>query len=293
MKKQQPKVATFSLIGFDPDTREWGIAVQSKFLGVGAVVPWAKAETGAIATQSFANTSFGPDGLTYLDRGLSPEEVVEKLIADDPDMELRQFAVMDRHGETAVFTGNDCYDWAGHRQGAHCTAQGNILVSEDTVHQLVHTFESAQGTLAERLLEALHQGQEAGGDSRGKQSAALFVVKEKGGYGGYNDRVYDLRVDDHKEPIKELRRLYDLHQLYFTRPKEEDLIPVEGDLLKELIGLIREQGIQVPDEKAYTDEVKEALKTYFMRENFEERWIEDAQIDPEVLSYMRKQETMY
>lgn len=289
MKKQQPKVATFSIIGFDPDTREWGIAVQSKFLGVGAVVPWAKAETGAIATQSFANTAFGPDGLMYLDRGLSPDEVVEKLIEDDPDRELRQFAVMDRHGETAVFTGNDCYDWAGHQEGAFCTAQGNILVSEETVQQLTHTFESAQGSLAERLIEALEQGQEAGGDSRGKQSAALFVVKEEGGYGGYNDRVYDLRVDDHKEPIQELRRLYDLHQLYFTRPKEEDLLVIEGELLNELIDLLRVQEIQTPNADSYTDEVKEALKTYYMRENFEERWLEDARIDPEVLSYMRKQ----
>lgn len=289
MKKKQPKVATFSIIGFDPETREWGIAVQSKFLGVGAVVPWAKAETGAIATQSFANTAFGPDGLALLEEGATPEEVVEALIADDPDKDLRQFAVMDKEGRTAAYTGKDCYDWAGHQTGSFCTAQGNILVSEKTVASLVHTFETAEGPLAERLIRALEDGQQAGGDSRGKQSAALFVVKDKGGYGGYNDRVYDLRVDDHQEPIEELRRLYDLHQLYFSRPDQSEMLKLEGAIVRELTGLLRDAGIDTPESGVYGEAMKEALKTYYMRENFEERWSEDALIDPNVLEYMRKQ----
>lgn len=289
MKKKQPKVATFSIIGFDPETREWGIAVQSKFLGVGAVVPWAKAETGAIATQSFANTAFGPDGLALLEEGRTPEEVVAELIANDPDKDLRQFAVMDNEGRTAAYTGKDCYDWAGHQKGSFCTAQGNILVSDKTVDALVHTFETTDGPLAERLIKALEEGQEAGGDSRGKQSAALFVVKDKGGYGGYNDRVYDLRVDDHPEPIEELRRLYDLHQLYFARPDQSEMLKLEGEVVREIGGLLREAGIEAPETETYDEAMKDALKTYYMRENFEERWSEEAMMDPNVLAYMRKQ----
>ncbi|ADI00056.1 DUF1028 domain-containing protein [Salisediminibacterium selenitireducens] len=291
MKKKQPKVATFSIIGFDPETREWGIAVQSKFLGVGAVVPWAKAETGAIATQSFANTAFGPDGLALLEEGATPEEVVEALIADDPDKHLRQFAVMDKKGRTAAYTGKDCYDWAGHQTGSFCTAQGNILVSEKTIASLVRAFETTDGPLAERLIKALEDGQQAGGDSRGKQSAALFVVKDKGGYGGYNDRVYDLRVDDHPEPIEELRRLYDLHQLYFSRPNQSKMLKLEGEIVDELASLLRDAGIKTPASGVYDEAMKDALKTYYMRENFEERWSEDALIDPNVLDYMRKQAT--
>lgn len=287
MNKKSPLVATFSIVAFDPETKELGIAVQSKFLGVGAVVPWAKAGVGAVATQSFANTRFGPDGLALLEEGLTPEEVVEKLIENDDERDLRQFAIVDAEGNAAAYTGKACYDWAGHRAGNYCTAQGNILVSEKTVETMVEVFETTEGSLAERLLEALDKGQEAGGDSRGKQSASLFIVQEKGGYGGYNDRKYDLRVDDHPEPIKELKRLFELHKLYFSQPKEEELLTLEGVVLSEVEKFLVEQELLDKEYGAYDEHVKESLKTYFMQENFEERWREDAKIDPAVLEYMK------
>lgn len=280
-------VSTFSIIGFDPDTKEWGIAVQSKFLGVGSVVPWAKANVGAVATQSFANTTFGPKGLELLENGFSPEEAVAKLIEDDEERALRQFAIIDAAGRTAVFTGDGCYDWAGHRQGTYCTAQGNILVGEETVNALIETFERTAGTLAERLLAALDEAQKAGGDSRGKQSASLYVVQHKGGYGGYNDRKYDLRVDDHPEPINELIRLYELHQLYFSRPNEDDLLKLEGEVLYDIQLLLLEEGVLSSIQETYNDHVKQGLKTLFMKGNFEERWREDDKIDPNVLQYMK------
>ncbi|MFC4738345.1 DUF1028 domain-containing protein [Bacillus daqingensis] len=282
-----PKVATYSIIGFDPETGETGIAVQSKFLGVGAVVPWAEAGTGAVATQSFANTGFGPDGLQLLKEGFSAAEVVEKLIADDKDAALRQFAIMDQNGRTAAYTGSECFDWAGHREGRYCTAQGNILKNKETVEQMVASFESSEGPIAERLLAALDAAQAAGGDSRGKQSAALFIVQREGGYGGYNDRKYDLRVDDHKEPLAELRRLYELHQLYFTRPDENDLLELDGEVLEEVQEHLVRENLLNQKAAAYTDEVKAALEAYFMQENFEERWQDDDKIDPAVLTFMR------
>ncbi|SDO27255.1 DUF1028 domain-containing protein [Alkalicoccus daliensis] len=287
MKKMQPKVATYSLIGFDPETNETGIVVQSKFLGVGAVVPWAKAGVGAVATQSFANTSFGPQGLDMLEKGMHPEEVKNHLIAEDHEKELRQFAIMNANGETAVFTGTECYDWAGDRMGKFCSAQGNILLNKETVDALVETFENSSGPLAERLLSALEEAEKAGGDARGKQSAALFIVQEKGGYGGYNDRKYDLRVDDHKEPIKELKRLYELHQLYFSKPEPGDLLVIEKEVLKEIEVNLISEGLLDQHYNAYNVDVKEALKNYFLRENFEERWQEEDKIDPAVLTYMR------
>ncbi|PRO64719.1 DUF1028 domain-containing protein [Alkalicoccus urumqiensis] len=286
MKKKMPKVATFSIIGYDPETKETGIAVQSKFLGVGAVVPWAEAGTGAVATQSFAHTGFGPEGLRMLKEGKPLETIIDELIQNDPDRELRQFAIMDNKGNTAAYTGSECYDWAGHRKGRYCTAQGNILVSRETVDALVTTFEEGTGSLAERLLAALHAAQEAGGDSRGKQSAALFVVQNEGGYGGYNDRKYDLRVDDHSEPIDELSRLFELHQLYFTPPREQDLLALEGEVLTETADLLQKDGL-LGEVDAGRETVYQALKQYVMRENFEERWQEDYRIDPAVLRYMR------
>ncbi|CAM3977390.1 DUF1028 domain-containing protein [Alkalicoccus chagannorensis] len=286
MKMQQPKVATFSIIGHDPATGETGIAVQSKFLGAGAVVPWAEAGAGAVATQSYAETSFGPRGLQMLKEGSEPQAVIEELIADDPDAALRQFAVMNSQGKTAVYTGEECYEWAGHREGRFCTAQGNILTGGDTVDAMVETFEGSRAPLAERLTAALQAAQEAGGDARGKQSAALFVVQESGGYGGYNDRKYDLRVDDHKEPIEELKRLYELHKLYFSKPDPSSLLELKGEVLDEVELLLMKDGLLKVKQDTWNRETQEALRMYFMRENFEERWHE-RKIDPAVLTYMR------
>jgi uncharacterized Ntn-hydrolase superfamily protein len=205
-------VATFSIVGYDSETKEWGIAVQSKFLAVGSVVPWAAASVGAIATQSYANTRFGPDGLKLLAQGKSAQETLDILLAADSERHFRQVGVVDREGNAATFTGDKCHDWAGGMTGRNYAAQGNILVSEETVTAMAETFEGTQGELAYRLLKALDAGQGAGGDSRGRQSAALLVVQEQAGYGGHNDIKVDLRVDDHGEPITELKRIFGLHQ---------------------------------------------------------------------------------
>jgi len=203
-------IATFSIVAFDPETEELGIAVQSKFLAVGSVVPWAEAGVGAIATQAKGNTTYGPRGLSLLKEGKSPKEVIELLVENDPEKEHRQIGIMDAKGNSANFTGKECHEWAGAVKDENFTAQGNILVDEKTIEEMASTFQNEKGALADRLMASLKAGQKAGGDSRGKQAAALFVVKENGGYGGYNDRYIDLRVDDHETPIKELERLLNL-----------------------------------------------------------------------------------
>ena len=208
-------VATFSIVGFDPEIKEWGVAVQSKFVAVGAVCPWAKAGVGAISTQSYANTSFGPRGLELLAAGKSAQEVLDILLASDPGREKRQVGIVDSRGNAATFTGSECHDWAGGVTGENYTAQGNILVSEETVQAMARTFETSEGPLAERLLAALEAGQNAGGDARGQQAAALLVVQEGAGYGGFNDVKIDLRVDDHPTPITELQRIYQVHRAVF------------------------------------------------------------------------------
>jgi uncharacterized Ntn-hydrolase superfamily protein len=203
-------VATFSIVGFDAATGDLGVAVQSKFFAVGAVVPYAKTGVGAIATQAFANTTFGPRGLELLAKGLHARAVLDSLLAGDPQREQRQVGVVDARGNSSVHTGKECLVWAGHLSGENFTAQGNILVGKETVEAMASAFRSTEGILGEKLLRALEEGQKAGGDSRGQQSAALLVVRAGGGYGGYDDRYCDLRVDDHPEPIRELRRLFDL-----------------------------------------------------------------------------------
>src|SRR5215469_11109694 len=218
---------TFSIVGRDPETGDLGIAVQSKFLAVGAVVPWAKAGVGAIATQSYANTAYGPDGLALLAAGKSATEAMQMLTEPDEQREQRQAGIVDAQGRSETYTGPGCYHWAGGICGPNFAAQGNILVGEATVAALAETFQQAKGLLWHRLVEALAAGQRAGGDSRGQESAALLVVREGGGYGGFNDRMIDLRVDDHPAPIEELTRLLSLYELYFQKPAPEDLLPLD------------------------------------------------------------------
>jgi uncharacterized Ntn-hydrolase superfamily protein len=205
-------VATFSIVGCDQAAGELGIAVQSKFFAVGAVVPWARAGVGAIATQAFANTTYGPAGLDLLANGIPPEDALRSLLAPDSLREQRQVGIVDARGRTAAHTGSECIAWAGHMSGDGFTAQGNILVGEATVQAMARAFQETPGMLGEKLMRALEEGQKAGGDSRGMQSAAILIVREGAGYGGYNDRYCDLRVDDHAEPIGELRRIFDLWQ---------------------------------------------------------------------------------
>jgi uncharacterized Ntn-hydrolase superfamily protein len=214
-----PVVATFSIVAYDPETKELGIAVQSRFLAVGAVVPWAKAGVGAIATQSYANTTYGPRGLEMLAQGQAPDDVMKALIESDALASRRQVGIVDAHGKAATFTGDGCMAWCGGVKGEHYCCQGNILAGEDVVKAMERSFVESRGDLGERLIAALQAGQDAGGDRRGMQSAALLIVREGWGYAGMNDRYRDVRVDDHPEPIKELKRIYDLHRRAFPRPR--------------------------------------------------------------------------
>lgn len=216
-----PRVATFSIVARDPATGELGVAVQSRVLGVGAIVPFAKSGVGAVATQSMANTAYGPDGLMLLAEGQPAAAVLEALTKADPQQAIRQAGVIGVKGAPATFTGSACMAWAGGRTGEHYAVQGNILAGQPVVDGMAEAFEKTEGTLAERMLAALDAGQAAGGDKRGMQSAALLVVRDGWGYGGQNDRYIDLRVDDHKEPIAELRRLLGLHRALFGRPAEK------------------------------------------------------------------------
>jgi uncharacterized Ntn-hydrolase superfamily protein len=273
---------TYSLVAGDLDAREWGVAVQSKFLAVGSVVSWAEPEVGAVATQAHANVSYGPRGLELLREGLPPEEVVERVTGADESRDHRQLGVVDVAGRSATFTGSACLDWAGGVTGDGYAAQGNILVSEETVSALARTFEATAGwPLAERLLEALAAAQAAGGDRRGQQSASLLVVKKDGGYDHSSDVLVDLRVDDHPTPIEELRRLYGLHELLFGETPEEEWLPVDealaGELRDRLVALGYEQ-----------DSLAEAFTTWAAVENLEERIRGAERIDPVVLAELRK-----
>ena len=211
--------STFSIAAVDTRTGELGVAVQSRFIAVGAVVPWAKAKVGALATQSFANTSYGPEGLALLAEGVAPEDVLTKLTKKDAAFARRQVGIVSAKGEVATFTGHECHDWAGDLKGEGFCVQGNILAGEEVVKEMARAFREAEGELGERLIAALEAGQEAGGDKRGQQSAAVLVVREGWGYGGLNDRYRDLRVDDHPRPIEELKRIYAIHKKVFPRPK--------------------------------------------------------------------------
>ncbi|MET1014436.1 MAG: DUF1028 domain-containing protein [Paenisporosarcina sp.] len=277
---------TFSIVGYDPYTKELGVAVASKFLSVGAVVPFAKAGVGAIATQSWANLDYGKHGLELLEKGLTPQQVLEILIQGDDKSASRQVGIIDAQGRSVTFTGDDCFDWAGGSAGENFAAQGNILVDQHTVEAMESTFLQTQGPLAERLLSALLAGDSAGGDSRGKQSAALLIVKENGSYGGYNDRYIDLRVDDHEEPVQELTRLLKLHQLYFEPTMPDDVVPVEGGLADELQELLYENGHLQRELSAHED-LLDAIQSYHLIENFDERVQPRGMIDRKVVEYMR------
>jgi uncharacterized Ntn-hydrolase superfamily protein len=272
---------TYSLVACDLERREWGVAAQSKFLAVGAVVPHAEAEVGAVATQALANPRYGPDGLAALRSGRSAGETVQALVGADDSRDDRQLGVVDRLGRAATFTGARCLEWAGGRSGPDHAAQGNILTGRATVDALAETFESTEGlVLAERLLAALSAAQAAGGDRRGQQSAALLVVRKGGGYGGGSDRLVDLRVDDHPAPIDELRRVYDLHDLLFGQTPLDEWLEVDGDLAAELRRCLDGLGFATGDLAA-------DLVAWAGVENLEERLAGVTRIDPVVLGVLR------
>ena len=277
---------TFSIVGFDPQTKELGVAVASKFLCVGAVVPFAKAGVGAIATQSWANLDYGINGLDMLEKGMSPKEVIQEFVANDEKSGARQVGVVDASGRSAIYTGETCFDWAGGFADANFAIQGNLLVSEDTVHAMKIVFLENKGSLAERLLAALQAGDIAGGDKRGKQSAALLVVKENGSYGGYTDRYIDLRVDDHADPVKELARLLKLHQLYFTETTPKDIVAIEGMLADEIQNMLYENGF-LDRNLTEVDDLLDAIQSYHLIENFDERVQQRGFIDNKVVDFMR------
>jgi uncharacterized Ntn-hydrolase superfamily protein len=279
-------VATYSIVACDLDAGQWGVAVQSKFLAVGSVVPWAEPHVGAIATQSYANPRYGPDGLALLREGGSAAEVVEALTAADEGRAERQVGIVDGHGHAATFTGDACHDWAGGRTGDGYAAQGNILVSKETVDGLAMTFEqNGHLSLAERLIECLAAAQAAGGDRRGQQSASLLVVEKDAGYANLCDLVVDLRVDDHERPIVELRRLYGLHNELFGVTPTEDWVVVDGSLAAELRDRLARLG--------YDDELGKAFNDWAGTENLEERVGGVERIDPVVLGALRKQSGSY
>jgi len=272
---ETPPVATFSIVGCDLEAKQWGVAVQSKFLAVGSVVPWAEAEVGAIATQAYANPSYGPNGLSLLREGLGASEVVERLTAEDEGRDQRQVGIVDAKGGSASWTGPNCNEWAGHLTGPCYAAQGNILVGEETVAALAKTFEaSPQLPLVRRLLECLAAAQAAGGDRRGQQSASILVVERNGGYAGLSDILVDLRVDDHERPIQELRRIYGIHRRLFEVSPREDWLPLEGELRAEVDERLAGLGY-------------DSLVAWAGVENLEERVDGDDAIDPVVLETLR------
>jgi uncharacterized Ntn-hydrolase superfamily protein len=277
----EPLVATYSIVACDLAAGQWGVAVQSKFLAVGSVVPWAEPHVGAIATQSYANPRYGPDGLALLREGRSASEVVEALTAADEGRAERQVGVVDGGGRGASFTGDACHDWAGGRTGEGYAAQGNILVSAATVDALAATFEAnAHLELGQRLIECLAAAQAAGGDRRGQQSASLLVVEKDAGYAKLSDTVIDLRVDDHERPIAELRRLFGLHQALFGATPEEDWVDVDDALATELRERLDGLGYEGELAKAFTDWAGTA--------NLEERVDGLERIDPIVLEALRR-----
>src|SRR5256886_10353090 len=242
-------VATYSIAACDRDAGQWGVATQSKFLSAGSVVPWAEPGVGAIATQAYATPRYGPEALALLRDGLSAEEVVERLTSADEGRDHRQLGVVDGQGRAASYTGSECMEWAGGRTGDCYAAQGNILVSAETVDAIAETFERSQGPLAERLLDCLDAAQAAGGDRRGQQSAALLVVEKDGGYAGLSDEVVDLRADEHARPLDELRRIYVMHQAIFGRTPPKEWLDVDqqlGEELRERLSRLRFAGEAQP-----------------------------------------------
>ena len=315
----EPLVSTFSIVALDPETGDLGVAVQSKFPNVRAVVPWARAGVGAVATQSFAKVSFGNDGLELLARGATAEEALAILVRDDPQREQRQVGIVDARGNAATWTGKECFAWAGGRvgqagaatksvgpgagvgsvvSGNGFTIQGNILVSEATVEAMARAYESTAGEIADRLMAALVAGGKAGGDQRGEQSAALLVVRKGAGYDGL-DNFIDISVYDHLTPIAELERLYRLNRLYFTRSRPENMIPVTPEIARELQLIWLARGFaKGPADGVVDPRFQKLLVDYMGWENYDIR-VENVQridlatgekllIDREVLADMRE-----
>jgi len=276
----RPLIATYSIVACDLEAQQWGVSVQSKFLSVGSVVPWAEPHVGAVATQAYANPRYGPNGLQLLREGLSAQKVVDRLTGEDEGRDHRQLGIVDGEGNAATYTGRECMDWAGGRTGKGYAAQGNILVSGATVDALAETFQATAGKpLAVRLIDCLAAAQEAGGDSRGQQSSALLVVERDGGYARMSDVVVELRVEDHERPIEELRRIYTLHDEIFGKTPRRLWLDVDETLATELRERLAKLG--------YDGELADAFTGWTGKENLEDRVDGIEQIDPVVLEALR------
>lgn len=312
---------TYSIVARDAATGDLGIAVQSKFLAVGAVVPWARAGVGAIATQSFANVAYGPDGLAMLADGASAQETLDRLVAADSLRDQRQAGIVDAHGRGATHTGKHCFAWAGGRTGSGFAAQGNILAGAAVVDGLADTFAAGGRPFPELLVACLAAADAEGGDRRGRESAALYVVRDGAGYGGGNDRWIDLRVDDHADPIGELHRLLGLQRLYLDRPAVDELLRVDEGVAGELRSLLdrldagpgssfsavyQPMSALSPDAAAAEREARpmtgdpaplpsswdgswqQALEDWMSVENLEERTAAPGWVDRRVLEFLRE-----
>lgn len=285
------RTSTFSIVGFDPQTKELGVAVQSKFLAAGAIVPYVAVDVGAIATQALANPSYGPQGLKLLQQGQTPDEVLNHLTAQDEGAKHRQVGIVDFKGRSATYTGNECLDWAGGIAGANFAAQGNILVNQETVLAMAKTFEDQKGSLANRLLASLLAADQAGGDKRGKQSASLLIYKDKGGYGGLTDKYIDLRVDDDQEPILKLEEMLNLFYLYFEKRNVKNVF-LEGSALLEVKELLQKFGLFKGEiNTELSSEFQNALQTFYYQENFEQRIPQNNVIPEDILNYLRRRVT--
>jgi uncharacterized Ntn-hydrolase superfamily protein len=284
------RFGTFSIVAYDRERGEWGVAVQSKFLAVGAVVPWARADVGAIATQALANVRYGPEGLALLEAGTSAPEVVRKLTQADGERDHRQLGVVDRTGRAASYTGAKCMEWAGHEVGDGFACQGNILFAPAVVSAMARTFESTPGDLPERLLAALGAAQREGGDRRGMQSAALLIVRKGGGYDQGSDRWVDIRVDDHPTPIEELKRIFELYDLtLLAREDPSTLVRLEGDALRQLQRDLGVLGYLIgPLPKSFDAKTRSAFDKFLNENNFENKARTDGTAWPSVLKYLNE-----
>ena len=279
---------TFSIVAWDQEEREWGVAVASKFLAAGSVVSWARAGVGAIATQAYANVTYGPRGLDLL-AAETADEVVAELTGSDPESAQRQLGVVDRNGQAAAFTGAECFDWAGSKIGDGYTCQGNILTGPEVVENMAAAFESTSGDLAARLLMAMSAGDTVGGDRRGKQSAAMLITREGGGYLGGTDVALDLRVDDHPEPVAELGRIIEVHRLLFPNPRDLDFVDIDDSLAGRMAVALSAAGFET-NSPAYDESLRKALSSWMGNENLEMRWSDDPVVDRTVLGLLLEED---
>jgi uncharacterized Ntn-hydrolase superfamily protein len=283
---------TYSILGWEATNGDLGVAVQSKFPGVGSLVPYGEAEVGAVATQGFGNPRHGSAGLTLLKCGATPQQAVDVLLNDDDHGHKRQFALVDRSGRVAAYTGADLHTWdgwAGSSVGRHCVALGNGLASGDVVDQMVKTFEGSRACLAERLMAALESGQRAGGDIRGQQSAALLVLRRNGGYGSLDDRHVVISIYDHDQPIDELVRCYALHRLSYFPSERSKLVPIGPELALELKGFMAAIGFYEgePDDN-WDSAAQRRWELFLGSENYDNRINNGGMLDLEVLADLRR-----